>query len=329
MATNQNNVPTSDFFRNEREEYAPVEQLFNMANTGNVPTGILHWSPLYPYQLGDYDGTTTRSACDPHRWRQFYLELHSSTLTDEKTASPEQVDRFVDTCTEEGVVPIFLAHYTYNTPKKFFVGRVLTALKQKSALPLPDPEKAEDILDEKRDVFAAALLPQTYIDFSRQPAIHYGLTVKYVLPQEGYLTNVADEISDVAIDFDDGKGFRPCAFDEIIEVSYQDAIEKSIKVRFTCAHETFHALFHLTVAEDLRREPDETWPLEAAREHQGVRAKGTAWVVYGNGNTALTNPVIMADGFGSGATNFNDTWRLLNANNLATDILAQGKDLIV
>jgi hypothetical protein len=51
-------------------------------------------------------------------------------------------------------------------------------------------------------------------------------------------------------------------------------------------------------------------------------------VLYGKGNTAIVNPVIVAEGF-PGGYSFNYLWSVLNEQNFATNLLNEGKDLII
>ncbi|MFF9900643.1 esterase/lipase family protein [Streptomyces longispororuber] len=68
-------------------------------------------------------------------------------------------------------------------------------------------------------------------------------------------------------------------------------------------------------------EPSEVWPLPL----------GTAWVYYGEGNSGLTRPVILADGFNSGPSSLNDSWDYLDRRDYAflTALRQRGRDVIL
>jgi len=58
---------------------------------------------------------------------------------------------------------------------------------------------------------------------------------------------------------------------------------------------------------------------------------GTAWVYYGTGNTALTRPVILADGFNSGPSTPDFSWAALEYTNygLLSALRDSGRDVIL
>ncbi|MBD0694740.1 esterase/lipase family protein [Streptomyces sp. CBMA123] len=67
--------------------------------------------------------------------------------------------------------------------------------------------------------------------------------------------------------------------------------------------------------------PDATWELP----------HGTARVYYGEGNSKLTRPVLIADGFSSGPTDINLTWELLEHGPypLLSEIRRRGRDVVL
>lgn len=67
--------------------------------------------------------------------------------------------------------------------------------------------------------------------------------------------------------------------------------------------------------------PNEIWDLTG----------GMAWVFYGEGNTELTRPVIMADGFNSGPSTIGFSWAGLNQNGypMISELRRRGRDVII
>ncbi|MER7043961.1 esterase/lipase family protein [Streptomyces jumonjinensis] len=67
--------------------------------------------------------------------------------------------------------------------------------------------------------------------------------------------------------------------------------------------------------------PDATWELPG----------GTAWVYYGQDHSALTTPVIMADGFNTGPSTLAFSWEVLEVKNHAfiSQLRAAGKDVVL
>lgn len=67
--------------------------------------------------------------------------------------------------------------------------------------------------------------------------------------------------------------------------------------------------------------PDETWTLPG----------GTAWVYYGEGNRALTRPVILADGFNTGPSTLEFSWQALECGGhpLISELRRRGRDAVL
>ncbi|WP_432064061.1 esterase/lipase family protein [Streptomyces sp. C10-9-1] len=67
--------------------------------------------------------------------------------------------------------------------------------------------------------------------------------------------------------------------------------------------------------------PDDTWQLPG----------GTAWVYYGEGNSGLVRPVLMADGFNSGPSSLDELWAGLqgSACPLIGELRRRGRDVVL
>ncbi|GAA2601478.1 hypothetical protein SMC26_07320 [Actinomadura fulvescens] len=68
-------------------------------------------------------------------------------------------------------------------------------------------------------------------------------------------------------------------------------------------------------------EPDETWDL----------GPGTAWVYYGEGNTGLVRPVLVADGYNAGPSDLDLSYAHLEHQGfqLISELRSRGRDLII
>ncbi len=344
MATSADE-PTITIVRTEREEYRAIEQLFAQADASTVPSGILHWSQLHPYAIGEFDGQAHVGTCDQARWQQFLLELQSGSLTESTGAKVERVAAIQSRSDADGVTPIAIARFLYHTPRKMFTGRVLAS--SRSGLEVQAPATADEALERKHAVFASALLSRNYREFSEQPYVHHGLHVKFRVPRDGYLTNLTDAVTDLKIDFDDGHGPRDVAFDETIEIHYVDDLSKYIELEFLAGGERYRAAFRFALVDDQPdataglllaggREwsssiPDRMWDVIAYQPYANIVARGHAFAYFGKGNNTrkLRSPLIFADGFGAGRTDFNEFWKLFNVSNLAQDILASGRDIVL
>jgi hypothetical protein len=302
-----------------------TEALLAQANAENIPSGILHWSYMRPYHLAEYDGDEWRSGCDQPTWMQLYSELHQGQKRDLGIASTDSLRASLSTWHGRGEVPIAIAHYRYDTPKRSFVASAMSAFRKNEVA--PQPASADRILEQKTAFFCSALLPDRSHGFELLPHVHFGLETRFVVPRSLYLTNVAGDAGGVEIDFDDGQGFRPVLFDEPVTVSYGDELPKQIRLRTTVAGKTLGGAFGFRLHTLTAPTPNDTWPLQGT--YNNITAYGTAWVFYGAGHSAITDPMIFADGFGDGSTDLNTIWGQLDQQSLATILRARGKDLII
>ena len=319
-------MPNVDFKKNEPDPLAAyTEALLAQATGENVPSGILHWSYVRPYQIAEYDGREWRSGCDQPTWMQLYSELQGGQKRDLGMASTDALRASLSGWHERGEVPIAVAHFRYDTPKRSFVAAALSAFRRNEAG--PQPKSAERVLDQKTAFFCSALLPDRSHGFEFLPHVHFGHDVRFVVPRNLYLTNVEGEPDGVEIDFDDGEGFRPVRFDEVVAISYGDELPKQLRLRASVAGQTLGGAFGFRLRPLTAPTPNETWELQGT--YGTVTARGTAWVFYGAGHSAITDPMIFADGFGDGSTDLNTIWDQLDQQSLATILRARGKDLVI
>lgn len=306
-----------------------LRSLFAMANENTAPTGILHWSFLNPYKIGEFDGDVSLTPCDQDTWQQLYFELFKGKHGEFDMRSLQEVQELAATFHDQNVVPIMVADFRYNTPRKRFVAEIIKSLGPAQNISLPDPEKPEETLNENRAVLATAILQAESEGFSLQPYVHYGLNIKFVIPRTGYFTNTAGDISNIEVDFDDGDGYRNVEPDEILEIAYEDESLKRIQLRFEVDGVQSHCSFQFAAGASTALTRNDTWSLAAETLYGGVRGTGTAWIFYGKNHTSLVEPIIIADGFGPGPSDMGKLLQKASANGLFDKLLGEGKDIIL
>lgn len=314
--------------QNLNESTQWIQQLFALANEENVPSGILHWSHFSPYAITEFDGEQ-ESLCSQDLWQQLYHELHQGQLTASKMHSLDEVQSRSQAYQQNGLTPIAIANITYHTPKKMYVGRIVKSLETNECMSLPDPNASDQVLDEKQAVLASAILQDRYNGFTRLPYLHYGNSVRWIIPAELFVTNHGVTPDQIEVNFDNGNGFEKIDFDQTREVHYAEAGEKNIQMKLIYGESQVLASFSMTVKALTAPVPNEVWNLQSYKDYNGITATGTAWVYYGRGNTCITSPMIFADGFGSGTSNVNELWDRLSQQSLVTRLLDLGKDVII
>ena len=313
-----------------------VESLSARADATNVPSGILYWPFFDAYRIESFDGDQWRGECEQNLWRRLYEQLHYGVKRESGILSLAQLDEKLGEWHDRGEVPVAVACYDYDIPKRTFVGAVLDAARKNE--PFPQPVSAEQVLEGKRAFFAGALLPVRSDVFDLRPFQHPGPEVRFVFPRSLFLTNVEGEPSGLEVDFADGLGFRGVPFGERVTVTYTDEERKQLRLRLALNGRTLGASFELRFQPGWEPLPEyiewefKSQDMRPYRTPQGdVRAGGTAWVFLREGATdkKIVNPMIFSDGFGYKASTVGELWEAANRAGMATQLRKGGKDLIL
>jgi hypothetical protein len=76
--------------------------------------------------------------------------------------------------------------------------------------------------------------------------------------------------------------------------------------------------------------PTATWPLTGSQPFQGATATGEAYLYLAEGRAALTDPVVVVEGFDlDNSMAWDELYQLLNRENLLEDLRAAGRDAVV
>ncbi len=155
--------------------------------------------------------------------------------------------------------------------------------------------------------------------FAMAPAItrHTGLHFQVALPADLWLTNAGSAVTSVAVDFADGLGYRTVT-SAAVNVNYANAGTYDWKYRLSLADGSklySHSKIYIKKSprdylggSPLKNqksilatptEVDEIFEITATEEYLGSAATGTVSINYATG-TALTQPLIVAEGFDSG-----------------------------
>jgi len=304
------------------------ERVLKLEDRGAAPSDVRVWSLAPHHDLGRRDGTERAPAAGSRDFRRCYRELHRGALPGVALPAPAEIEARAARHRAEGCVPIALAHVRYGAPTAAFSGALRRYARRGGPLPMPDAARPERSFEERTAFLAAPLCQEEYKILQLLPHVHPGLRVRYVVPSELVLTSPGASVSAVEIDFGDGDGYRAVKLDEPVEVSYAAAGDQPIRVRARAGDADLAAASHLAVTDQTPPTPSEIWSLGSPTSYQGVTATGYAFVFYGSGNTALTNPLVMAEGF-PGGYSLATLWSMFNEQGLAQSLLGMGYDLIL
>jgi hypothetical protein len=156
-----------------------------------------------------------------------------------------------------------------------------------------------------------------------------GAAVTFVL-DEALL--FADRVpSSLAIDFDDGFGFRTVAAGQRVDVHWASPGQRSVRLRATDpTGEDRHARFAFDVRALATPAPHDTIAVTAGVPWLGQYGTGSAYVYRSDGNPSLANPVIVVEGFDLDDTmGWDELYAQLNQQNLIETLRADGFDAVV
>lgn len=291
-----------------------------------VTTGRLHDRALPLAGLRALDGSRDAPPVTSTRFRRALAELRLAAVAPAAwPADWPDADavRRRTAASGERVIEIALFDLAYQSLRPDALARGLLTLdadpaQQRGRLLAAADATTADLLREHRATAATSLALVT----------HHGAAVAFVLPSDLLLT---DGPVALAIDVDDGAGLRPIAADVSVPAAYTTTGRKEIRLRLTDpAGEVRWARFAFDVAALDTPPPSAVWPLTASIAYDGVAATGEAFIYLADGHTAVTNPIVVVEGFDlDDAYNWPELYALLNQENLLEDLRAAGRDAVV
>ncbi|HEU4408587.1 MAG TPA: hypothetical protein VFS43_25220 [Polyangiaceae bacterium] len=325
-SSSPNGSPTSNVSRKAPAPafVASFDDLRAQLDARTVPSGLL---PLFSAPVSARAGGVLSQG----DFQQLYLELRGSALPDSPGASLPTLDELRERAAgkRDGApaVPIAIAQLRWSEADRALVREIAEARREGRAVAV---DRVAPHLSEHRALLASALLPDEFHDFARLPYQHHGPLVRFVVPSALFLAIDGEAPCSLEIDFDDGKGPRPVALDQPVEVRYEAPGTRRLAVTARGAGGPATARFSFEVASGTAA-PDEIWPVDATIPYEGKCNTGVAYVLYGSDNgvkhTQLVRPAIMADGFPGHSYDYMYKW--FNQLGTLQVLLANGYDVIL
>ncbi|MFN0149966.1 MAG: hypothetical protein ACKVU1_04530 [bacterium] len=308
-----------------------LARLFENIPVEKIETGVLYDRVLGLSRIGDHDGSELSASATLSEWRQIYSELSRASLREPAWPPLEQVMKRGGERAQSGVVPIALLNVRYNRVRADAIERgALVATNGRLAL--GSANGAPDAAFETRRVFAAAaLVERTY----------HGAGVRFRIASDDYYSNDANaapqsERGTIEIDFDDGRGFVAAGFDRDLRVDYSSAGTKHIRLRLATTERDSEraapltASFPFEVASLGAPLPNDTLAITASIPYLGQAGTGSAYVYLAPNHAALTNPILVIEGFDlDNSMNWDELYALLNREQLLESLRALGYDAVV
>ena len=225
-------------------------------------------------------------------WEGWYACLQQACLQPERFVSLEQIKAMTAPLPPDGLVPVAIANF-----------RIATL-----AGPAHDTQA----------FMACGLLHEQW---AKATPGYRGRTVTFSFDARFYFGNHGEPLPD-SFDFDpgDGRGFRRVRPGEYLSATYPDAMTVNATLRCGTLQSSFSLLLDPQPAPPA---PDTSWELQAANGSRGI-----AYIYYARGQTQLTRPLLVAEGFPGGYP-CTYLYELLNQHDTLEALRSAGYDLIL
>ena len=277
-------------------------------------TGVLYDRVLPLSGIERFDGGVRSRPIDFATWRQVYDEIRRASLPAPFQPATATLAAASQDAHRTGVIPIAILDARYERLRPEAVDPTTPSLRRTGV-----PDEALTIASR---VFAASpLVDHTY----------RGAGVRFALDRSLFFTNDAAPPLAIAIDFDDGRGEREVGFGDLVPVRYDRTGERTIRVRITAAGGAVRfAAASFTVEAVASPTPDDTLHITATVPFQGTYGTGDAYVRLAPSHSALTNPVLLIEGFDlDNSMNWDELYAQMNQQGLADSLAAEGFDAVV
>jgi len=297
---------------------------FSELDTYDIKTGILYDKVKVPIsRIEEADGKVLKSPLTRTHFRDIYSELYHANIDKEKNDLTDYISlrKKAKLALRYNIFPIGIINFDYNTIKKDRVG-----LKRGKVVRL---SKKGSIYNQHH-VFATSLLATTK---------YTGLSIEFDFSNKYYVSNLPERPQYYKVDFGDKKGTKIVKTNSRIKIHYSTPGKKNIKIQAFYKKNSYKSSFSFTVQQKVGV-PSESWGKDENRKYKSTlkfnrkSAVGQVDIYLGKGNSALTRPVVIVDGFdpavkGKQSRNLQDLKVLVNKEGMTDELIAKGYDLVL
>jgi hypothetical protein len=285
-----------------------------------IPTGRLYDRALPMSELPLHDGSGAGPAVGAAAWRQMLHEMRLSSPTPPAAwPTPDLARDEERRARAAGVVPIGLLDVAYARLRPDALERGLVEMREGRLVETPAAASQSPYLAQ-RAFAAAALVPRTY----------HGAAVTFTLPEDLFAGD-GPRPARLSLDLADGRGWRDAVLGGSLKAAYDATGAYTLRLRAGYPDgSTREAAFTFEVAALVAPAPTATWPITATVPFEGVYASGQAFVYLAEGHVAVTEPIIVVEGFDmDNVMGWDELYALLNRENMLEDLRADGFDAVV
>jgi hypothetical protein len=295
---------------------AALAQVFDGLDASEVPTGILYDRVVPLSGIHEFDGAESSPSASLRRWRQMYFEISRASLNAPSWPDFAEVMELARQRSDGGVIPVSFMSFRYDRIR---------------------PDALEDGTLAVRDGRLVRLGGDPYTTHrvhavtALKDYTHRGESVVFSFDDRLYFSNDSQKPVSIAVDFDDGLGYREVHLGAEEVIRYAETGDKTIRTRASYPDgRVLHGSFQFDVGHLQTPDPDDTLSVTAAIPYEGQFGTGEAYVYLADGHTVITNPVVVVEGFDLDNTmNWDELYQLLNQENLIETLRARGCDAVV
>ncbi len=279
-------------------------------------TGVVYDRVLPLAHLERLDGGPSAPAIDLATWLQGYDELRRATLAAPAGPDLAALDAGTRASLREGVIPLAIFDRAFERvrPEALADGSLRVEGGRVELL-------GGSPLLESRAFAAAVLASRTF----------RGADVAFSLEASRFFSDDAAPPRAVAIDFADGRGFRPVSFGERVHARYTATGRHTLHARLTRANGSLaEARFDFDVAALAAPSPNDTLHVTATVPYQGQYGTGDAYVYLAANHSAIVNPIVVVEGLDfDNSMNWDELYALLDQQGLIETLRSEGFDTVV
>lgn len=323
-----------------------MNYVFSPLEKNRVPNGLLLDYAMEFVDLKSYNGVLTdTNKVNAGLLRDMYATIAMSAIHTNAGGiySPDYVDSIWQLQRQPGIITLSGLYYNYARLRDDALNSGLITVSN----------------DQVYDRYVNGVWQnpyQTETVFAMSPPLHAysGKSFQVVLPSNLWFTNNASTVSSIAVDFNDGVGYRTITTNQSINISYADTGRKTWTFRLTLTNNTnLYSHTEMQIEQEPNaygnsgcsscRFPRPGGPIFLTADDPYIGQSGQGWITvdYANADLRLRRPLIVVEGFDPGHllaperqfgfSNFvtfiaqlngsNDLRNLLQGNNQQYDII--------
>lgn len=282
-----------------------MNYIFSPLEKNRVPNGLLLDYSMEFTELKNYNGILTDSnKLSADILREIYSTVFTSAIHTNAGGfySPDYIDSIWQLQRQPGIITLSGVYYNYSRFRDDAVSTNLITVSN------------EQVYDRYvNGVWQNPYQTETVFAMSPPLQVYSGKTFQVALPSNLWFTNNSGSVSSIAVNFNDGAGYRTLTMGQAVNINYAETGSKTWTFRLTLSNNT--TLYSHT---EMKIEPEPNdygsggcsscrfprpgGPVFLIADDPYLGELGEGWITidYANADLRLHNPLIVVEGFDPG-----------------------------